>query len=925
MKKLLSYIVFIILAVLVPFASGFAAGPVIVEQSGATTRISNNYLERTLRVEDGVVGTTQFLNKLSGRAYSVCGDEFQITLTYERVGYHFADENPLKLTNKNFKVDGESVKDLADGGKRVTYRLSMQRRFWQGPKLEVDLIYQLLPSEFYMRQWLKLKTVGAGTLFIDKLAVAKDHWSVQHVSLGGFGQPLFADDLFMGLEYPASINTGRHSAISLKRYVGMDIPATGYTSDPAVIGVADNSAGLHQAFMQYVSRMRAAPVRPYLLYNTWYDLRRPDMTQQNTLERLHQLREFLLKPYDLHLNAFVLDEGWDDVNKLWAINPQEFPDGFGNLVAALKAASSSLGLWFSPMGGYNHLAQRIAAGRQIGMEVTSDDLALCLAGHNYSRFFRERVLHLEKKYGVDYYKFDGTPMGCNTPNGGYPLGVYSREANIRSLIDTAKALRAENPKVFLNFTNGMWSSPWWLRWADTVPILGGNYGGDYGYLYTVPTLSPRQSAISYHNMVLYDVLVKRGVQFPISSMTSTGLIQGLHCELGGKNESLKDWDDAVVDYLTNGNMMIQMYITPGLLKPDEWAVLGHSLQWYVANAHPLLDNSTMVLGDPAKRQPYGYVHYSRAKTIISMRNPYVKPQSVSLKLGVASGFRPSTAAWTAEVLYPYRAMLPGNFHFGGTLRTELGAYELKVIELRPVKKDRVRISGVRYALETSPTGKVNLRLYAPAGATRTVSVQPTQIYQNVRVDGKPVDLSEASNPGSLKLHFGKLPRPDEPSFTEPAIAVHEQADGARTARVSLAVDVPRDFNEAKLALLYEPFRPEPGVTAEARDNGKPAPVQTVRQHASRNQIGPSGKSHWYFFTLPLSPGRHAMDFTIQIPKATTGRITLSGWLLGKRALASHTLQITLKPGDYAAAPHADRLPHPSAIKRETYALFSRPL
>jgi len=71
-------------------------------------------------------------------------------------------------------------------------------------------------------------------------------------------------------------------------------------------------------------------------------------------------------------------------------------------------------------------------------------------------------------------------------------------------------LRAQDPKVFLNITTSIWLSPWWLRYADTV-WMG---GADSGYLPSVPTLAPRQSAVSYRDSVLYDDFVTHKAQFP---------------------------------------------------------------------------------------------------------------------------------------------------------------------------------------------------------------------------------------------------------------------------------------------------------------------------------------------------------------------------------------------------------------------------
>ena len=75
-----------------------AAGPVEVRIGPTAIVIANDYLERTISVADGDVGTRQLLNKITGRAYALRGSEFEIKLNYERVGYSFGNENPRAVT-----------------------------------------------------------------------------------------------------------------------------------------------------------------------------------------------------------------------------------------------------------------------------------------------------------------------------------------------------------------------------------------------------------------------------------------------------------------------------------------------------------------------------------------------------------------------------------------------------------------------------------------------------------------------------------------------------------------------------------------------------------------------------------------------------------------------------------------------------------
>jgi hypothetical protein len=847
-------------------AAALGTGPAYVHEAGASLVLGNDYLERTISVAPGAAGTTQFVNKITSRSYALAGPEFELRLIYERVGYSFGGENPMVVTAAGMRVAERRVEDVAGGGKRIVLALAPARG--RGRGLDIQLIYELKDSDFYMRQWLRIARPEQGTYFIDQAAPAKNQWGLPHFTLGGFGQPLFAGDLFLGLEYPTGINTAEGGEVTLGGYVGMNIPEGGYTSEPAVFGVAP--AGLvHRQFLAYVDRIRAAPVRPFLLYNSWYDLQRLAMNHDNTLERVPMFDRLLLKKYGLHLDSFVLDDGWDDMQKLWAIDEKRFPGGFSDLAAALKRIGSRLGIWFGPIGGYDQRPVRIATGRREGMEISSNGQDLCLAGKNYGKLLSDTMARYQRDYNINYYKLDGIVFGCNEPEHGHPTGIYSREATTRAFIAMLERLRAQDRSVFLNITTSIWLSPWWLRYADTV-WMG---GADSGYLPSVPTLAERQSAVSYRDSVLYSDFVTHRAQFPISSLMTHGIIKGKYNMLGGNKEFLDDWKDEVVHYYSVGNMMYELYISPDILSADEMDVLGNTTKWAEANAHPLLDNSTMVLGNPAKREPYGYVHSIAAKSIVTLRNPFVRPRIVQLKLAEEQGFQKTEAAMIAEIEYPYRKIVSASVRFGDTLSFDLGAYEQIVVELRPASG--ALVEGARYAVVNNA-----VRVYAPEGSTRTV-----------RLDGKPVTLKFGGAPqGELKF---------SPPVIEPASNAAE-----RTVRVATTVQVPADYREAKLAFLIEPEQDLKGVKAEGLDNGRPF------EPALEN----GGRAAWHWFYANLDPGTHSLELAFHLPAAPAGA-RLSGWLLTKRALAMREV-----PADAHALPEASLLPAASGIERGTYAL-----
>ena len=776
------------LAILIP-ALSMAAGPVEIHTSATAITLANDYLERTISLADGDVGTREFLNKITGRAYSLRGAEFEIKLNYERLGYSFGSENPRVITAAGARVASRNIEDTPAGGKRVILHLAPR----QGAA--IDLVYELNPRDFFTRQWIHLGKPGDGTFFLEWIAPACNEWGVPRFTLGGFGQPLFAEDLFLGLEYPTGINSVAGSEVVLGGNVGLDIPAGGYTSESAVIGVAP--AGLvHQKFLDYVALMRVAPVRPYLLYNSWYDLQRLAMNGSNTAARVPDFQKMLLAKYGLHLDSFVLDDGWDDMHKLWAIDQQRFPNGFRDLTAALKGIDSRLGMWFGPIGGYNQRAIRIATGKAEGMEITSNGSYFCISGKNYGRLLADTMLQYQKEYGINYFKLDGIAFGCNEPDHGHPLGIYSDEHTARTFIDILRRVRAQDSSVFINATTSIWLSPWWLRYADTV-WMGGE---DSGYLPSVPTMAQRQSAISYRDSVLYDDFVTHKAQFPINSLMTHGIIKGKANMLGGTKEAIEDWRDEVVHYYSVGNMMYELYISPDILSPEEMDTLGNVTKWAEANAHPLLDNSTMVGGDPAKREAYGYVHSIPAKSIAMLRNPFVRPQTVKLKVDEQNGFARFEGAQELEMQYPYREVQSVAVKFGETLTFDLGSYEEIVFELHPASGDASNMLGSRF---TSDGSRMNF-YSAPSAAAERLNVSPAV----VRADSDSLQLNAT-------------------------------------------VEIPSGYRQARLAILVEPEQVNRTLKADATDTGAPLTIATE-----------DGKGVWYWYYADLAPGKHAVDLTV---------------------------------------------------------------
>ncbi len=863
-----------------------AADSAYVRADGPNFLLGNRYLQRTITIEDGHPLTSQLENKLSGRTYRVSGREFQIEIIWERLAYTPGNENPWKLAASDFKLDGRRLEATDGGGKRLIFSLSSRER---EPALHVELFYEVRPEEAFTRQWLQLKTEGPGRLFIHYLNVASNEWPGCNLRLGGFGQPVYADDLFWGLEYPSGISQFSGNVVSSGSYVGTNVPDKGFTSQKAVLGVG-MPGQVQQAFFSYIDSIRAQPVRPYVLYNTWYDLQRMVMTAQNTRQRATELNDILQKRYKLKLDSFVLDDGWDNMKKLWEIDATRFPNGFRDLTAALKQMGSGLGIWYGPVGGYDDRNVRVATGRSQGMEVQSNNEFLCLAGRHYSEYFEDSVLRMQKENDINFLKLDGVPFGCNEPDHGHPTGIYSREADERVFLDLLTRLRKQKPDVFLNITTGIWLSPWWLQYADSV-WMGGE---DSGYLSSLPTLSPRQSALSYRDSVLYDDFVRNQLQFPISSIMTHGIIRGKFNLLGGERESLADWKDELVHYVSVGNMMTELYISPELLNGEEWDALAATLHWAQANQHPLLDNTIMILGDPARREPYGFVHAAAEKVIVTLRNPFAQPTLARLHLDEATRLASPHNAYRMRTLYPFHMDEAGRYSYGDSIDIPLEGFEQRVVELdtETAASASFMLTGARYSLEDKGNGTATVHLYAAAGARRTIDIAGTQDEKH-RVD----------------IHFGK---PGQKETVVLASSSTVEMPSLQETRLGFALQIPTDVPKTTFALLFEPESQSGEVAVKASDNGVSLPL-----------TGENGKGVWQWFSFVLKPGTHNIQVEVQLPPALDKGGKLSAWTISEKQLVEQDIAVALRPGSAVILGPAASLPANNSVEKTTTKVLER--
>ena len=483
------------------------------------------------------------------------------------------------------------------------------------------------------------------------------------------GSPVVAGDVYLGFEHPQSDSAVRGSDIKLTLNRQLPLEQGKTIAYSAVVGVARNGQ-LRRDFASYVERERAHPYRPFLHYNSWYDIGYfTPYTEVQALDRINTVGTELHVKRGVKLDSFLFDDGWDDRSGSWHFS-KDFPHGFVPLREAAAQYGAAPGVWLSPWGGYGPPAkERAERGARTGYEIIDGGLAL--SGPKYYQRFHDAVMELVAKDGINQFKFDGTGNADKV----FPGSRF--DSDFAAAIQLIDDIRAAKPDTFVNLTTGTWASPFWLHYADTI-WRDGEDDSETG------VGSTREQWITYRDAQTYRNIVLKGPLFPINSLMLHGIIYAK------ENRKLNtdpghDFANEVHSYFATGTELQELYITPSLLSDHDWNVLAESANWSRANADVLRDTH-WIGGDPDRLDVYGWASWSPGKSIITLRNPSDRAQlavvdlqrQLELPAGAAHRFR-AHSPWKSDAAKPSSildAATPGTI--------TLAPFEVLTLELTPV-------------------------------------------------------------------------------------------------------------------------------------------------------------------------------------------------------------------------------------------------
>lgn len=656
-----------------------ASAPLGITQNDTSIMIQNEFLTVEVQKIGRKLAGVVIQDKINGRSYDLGNDIFSILVCDEETDeacskkefkdtFHTITAHDCKISD----VKTEALAPLADArriadrhaGQKITIpfvvsSLGHNITWWlelrEGqPYVRVGL--DVVPQQFTM-------PVRKVTLLDVKAPEARVEGSVKGAPVVAAGNRLFA-----GVEHPLSKSEVSTEGFTCSLERTTDLPCRAKSSFSAVLGFS-TPGQLRRTFqLSYLNTERAREYAPFLNYNTWYDIGYfTPYTEKDALSTVKLFGEELVQKRGVEMDSFLFDDGWDDTETLWQFH-KDLPEELRNVRKLAESYGAQPGVWFSPWGGYGKPRDKRLAAADGKYE--TNDSGFALSGPKYYELFKKMCLHMIDENGVNHFKFDGT-SGEAEPAKGSKFG-----SDFEAIIHLIEELRNHKPNLYINLTTGTWASPFWFGIADS--IYRGNWDHDF-----CGEGSERNQWITFRDAQIYANNVKISPLFPINSLMTHGVIYNKGAR-GLKTTQGEDLANEIWSGFGLGTQMQELYITPSMLKPEEWDTLAAAAKWTKANKETLVD-SHWVGGDPAELAVYGFAAWSPAKGILTLRNPAATEQV--FYLDAASVFElPVGAPVTYTLRSPKGDKLPAEtLEAGKPLTIKLAPFQVIVIEAIPTK------------------------------------------------------------------------------------------------------------------------------------------------------------------------------------------------------------------------------------------------
>ena len=387
-----------------------------------------------------------------------------------------------------------------------------------------------------------------------------------------------------------------------------------------------------RSFLAYIERERAMPYRPFIHYNSWYELNinrnndaNPEkrMTEQQCLDVVKDWNDELFKKRDTKIDAFVWDDGWDEFNSLWDFHKM-FPQGFKNIDSLARKQGAGTGAWLGPVGGYgSSKAQRLNNWNQKHPDNQIGNFQL--SNKEYFDAFVGRCSQMIDDYDMRYFKFDGisTHFHAKGP---------ANEEDAEGILKVVDRLRDKRGDLFINCTVGTWASPFWFKFADSVWRQENDWGA-------IGEGDKRDQWITYRDRLVHEVFTEGSPLMPINSLMTHGLMV---TKFGEPNCMSKDPENVKKELrcaFACGTSLQELYVDRDLMNAENgklWDELAQGIKWIERNKD-VLDDIHWVGGNPWNKETkegsvYGWAAWNKDKATLALRNSSAQEKSLNSTL-----------------------------------------------------------------------------------------------------------------------------------------------------------------------------------------------------------------------------------------------------------------------------------------------------
>lgn len=707
------------------------------------------------------------------------------------------DKAPVTKDDRAFETSDLTLKDGKDAvkvedtsaeingknktGKKLTFSFKPYEH--KGVQYTIDEVLVMYEGDHFMRKYLEIsvpedKQASTAIDYIDleslKVNKTDKQWTIPRGKGGivqmeefkaNLGQPIYIQGMFFGCEFPATDTEIVDETGYMRYYTGKtfdrlkkdnQLTKDGkYVTWQTVAGAARSTENevVQADFYDYISSI-ATPSEFRIQYNSWFD-NMMKIDDKNILESFIEIDRELNQAEVRPLDSYVVDDGWNAYNNgtigsgshaqsgaeintegFWTFN-EKFPNELTPSSQLVQKFGSNFGVWVGPRGGYNFygtladIIQKAGKGSKAGGSID-------VADRIYIKNFKEMAIKWQKKFKVNYWKWDGFADMAqynhfNNLGGadGVPVysesnhhmtGGYHQMYHVTDLweawIDLMEAVRQSEKadginKLWISLTCYVNPSPWYLQWANSVWIQCTHDQKDAGFGTT-----KMNKQITYRDACYYDFLKNHQFQFPLQNIYNHDPVYGK--EGTGMNLTTatdEDFQNYLYMLSTRGTAFWELYYSDSIMTDGKYEVTGEFLEWAEKNYH-MLKNSKMIGGmpdktslgnastDASKAEVYGFSCFDGKEGIISLRNPSATTAkditfTFDRTIGVAEGAGDLNYHLEHSYLLSDESAQTGTLTYGEKYTVHLQPNEVRILSISDKKDttapavDRIMTDGKR--------------------------------------------------------------------------------------------------------------------------------------------------------------------------------------------------------------------------------------